>query len=416
MGNRKRKRSTVLQENSIIQTAREQLPVNQQKETIVNAVKENRAIILVGETGSGKTTQIPQLLYNCPQFKGKKIVITQPRRVAAISLSKRVSEEMDSKLGSTVGYTIRFEDCTSADTKIKFATDGMLLRELLSDSQLSQYGVIILDEAHERTLRTDILFGAVKGILKNRKDLKVVVMSATLNAKAFSEYFDNAPVITIPGRQFPVTTYFAAKKQSDYLDAVLSSVSQIHHKEPAGDILVFLTGQDEIENVEKLIHERAKNLDPSEMKLLVCPIFASLPTSQQTKVFEPTPPNTRKVVLSTNIAETSITISGIRYVVDTGMVKVRGFNHKTGIETLKVSPVSKASANQRAGRAGREAAGFCYRLYTEALFRELEEETEPEITRCNLASVILLLKASGIDDIVGFDFMDKPSRNSCTFF
>jgi HrpA-like RNA helicase len=392
--------------------AREKLPVYQQKETIVNAVKENRAIVLVGETGSGKTTQIPQLLYQCPEFKGQRIVITQPRRVAAISLSKRVSEEMNTKLGTTVGYTIRFEDCTSPETKIKFATDGMLLRELLSDSLLSRYGVIILDEAHERTLRTDILFGAVKGILKKRRDLKVVIMSATLNSKAFSEYFDNAPIVNIPGRQFPVTTYFAAKKQPDYLDAVLSCVFQIH-KEPKGDVLVFLTGQEEIENLEKLINEKAKQLDPTAMKLLVCPIFASLPTSQQTKVFEPTPENTRKVVLSTNIAETSITISGIRYVVDTGMVKVRGFNHKTGIETLTVSPVSKASANQRAGRAGREAAGFCYRLYTESLFKELEEETEPEITRCNLASVILLLKASGIDDIVGFDFMAKPSRNSC---
>jgi HrpA-like RNA helicase len=410
---RKRKRSGAPKED--LQSAREQLPVYQQKETILNAVKENRAIILVGETGSGKTTQIPQLLHNDPEFRKQRIVITQPRRVAAISLSSRVSDEMGSKLGTKVGYTIRFEDCTSPETKIKFVTDGMLLRELLSDSTLSRYGVIILDEAHERTLRTDILFGAVKGILRKRKDLKLIVMSATLNAQAFSKYFNDAPIINIPGRQFPVTTYFAAKKQSDYLDAALVCVFQIHNNQPAGDVLVFLTGQEEIENLEKLINEKAKTLPATSTKILVCPIFASLPTSQQTKVFEPTPDGYRKVVLSTNIAETSITISGIRYVVDTGLVKVRGFNPKTGIETLTISPVSKAAANQRAGRAGREAAGFCYRLYTEPLFKQLEEETEPEITRCNLSSVILLLKSSGIDDIVGFDFMDKPSRISCIY-
>jgi HrpA-like RNA helicase len=396
-----------------IQISREQLPVNQHREAILDAVMKNRTTILVGETGSGKTTQIPQILFQSPKFKKNGIVITQPRRVAAISLSKRVSDEMGRKLGTTVGYSIRFEDCTSAETKIKFVTDGMLLRELLSDPMLTKYGVIILDEAHERTLRTDVLFGAVKGILRKRNDLKVIVMSATLNAKAFSEYFDNAPIITIPGRQFPVTTYFAAKKQADYLDAALVSVFQIHNTRPAGDVLVFLTGQEEIENLEKLINEKAKGLSESSMQILVCPIFASLPTSQQTKVFEPTPPNTRKIVLSTNIAETSITISGIRYVVDTGMVKVRGFNPKTGIETLTISPVSKASANQRSGRAGREAEGHCFRLYTEDLFKQLAEETEPEITRCNLSSVLLLLKSSGIDDVVGFDFMEKPSRNSC---
>jgi HrpA-like RNA helicase len=398
-----------------IQNSREQLPVNQHKEAILDAVSKNRTTILVGETGSGKTTQIPQILFRSKKFKKEGIVITQPRRVAAISLSKRVSDEMGRKLGTTVGYSIRFEDCTSPETKIKFVTDGMLLRELLSDSMLSKYGVIILDEAHERTLRTDVLFGAVKDILRKRNDLKVIVMSATLNAKSFSEYFDNAPIINIPGRQFPVTVYFTAKKQADYLDAALVSVFQIHNTRPQGDVLVFLTGQEEIENLEKLINEKAKGLPETSMKILVCPIFASLPTSQQTKVFEPTPSDTRKIVLSTNIAETSITISGIRYVVDTGMVKVRGFNPKTGIETLTVSPVSKASANQRSGRAGREAEGFCFRLYTEELFNQLAEETEPEITRCNLASVLLLLKASGIDDVVGFDFMEKPSRNSCKF-
>jgi HrpA-like RNA helicase len=319
---------------------------------------------------------------------------------------------MGCELGSKVGYTIRFDNKSSPETKIKFETDGMLLRELLSDSKLSKYGVIILDEAHERTLRTDILFGAIKGILEKRKDLKVIIMSATLNAESFSKYFFDCPVINIPGRQHSVSVFYAPSMLSDYLDAALVTIFQIHKKEPKGDILIFLTGQEEIENLGKLIEEQAKGLEKGEFSLLVCPIFAALPTSQQRKVFEPTPEGMRKIVLSTNIAETSITISGIRYVIDTGMVKVRGFNAKSGIETLCISAVSKASANQRSGRAGREAEGFCYRLYTETSFNNLEKETEPEITRCNLSNVILLLKSAGIDDIVGFDFMDKPSRAS----
>ncbi|KAI8902060.1 P-loop containing nucleoside triphosphate hydrolase protein [Globomyces pollinis-pini] len=320
---------------------------------------------------------------------------------------------MGCTLGTTVGYTIRFDDKTTPKTRIKYMTDGMMLRELLNDSELKRYSVIILDEAHERTLSTDILFGAIKGIMSRRPTLKVVVMSATLNAKAFSSYFNNAEIINVPGRQFPVTTYFAPAKLTDYLDAALIAVFQVHGKEPlGGDILVFLTGQEEIESLESLINEQAKLLEPSAPKLLVCPIFASLPTSQQTKVFEPTPAGMRKVVISTNIAETSITISGIAYVIDSGMVKVKSYNAKTGFEVLAVRPISQASANQRSGRAGRESSGNSYRLYTEASYNSMEAETEPEIKRCNLSSVILLLKASGINDVVGFDFMDKPSRSA----
>ena len=338
---------------------------------------------MVGETGSGKTTQIPQLLHKeLKSTKNQRIVITQPRRVAAISIAKRVAQEMGVQVGGLVGYQIRFDDVSSFnETKIKFVTDGILLRELLNDPMLSKYSVIILDEAHERTLRTDVLFGAIKGILKRRNDLKLVVMSATLNAKAFSDYFDNAPIITIPGRQHPVTIYYAPEKLGDYMDAVLTTIFQIHKQSKDGDILAFLTGQEEIENMEKLIIEQAKTLPPTESKLIVCPLFSSLPTSQQSFVFDKTPPGCRKVVLSTNIAETSITISGIRHVIDTGLVKMRGYNSLTGIETLHVSPISKASANQRAGRAGREAPGFCYRLYPESSFKVLEAESTPEIRR-----------------------------------
>ena len=409
--NRKRKRkSTRIADDSSLSNnfGIQELPVNKNKSKILNGVEQNQVVILVGETGSGKTTQIPQLLY---AKNYRKMVVTQPRRVAAISISKRVAEEMNVKLGTTVGYQIRFEDVSQRDTSIKFVTDGILLRELLNDKNLSKYNVIILDEAHERTLRTDILFGALKEILKKRKKLKLIIMSATLNAGQFAQYFNNAPVISIPGRQHQVSTFYAPEKQSDYVDSAMVTILQIHKKPEPGDILVFLTGQEEIENMEKLLIEQTKDLK-SDLKLMVCPIFSSLPSAQQALIFEKTPAGCRKVVLSTNIAETSITISGIRFVVDTGMVKIRGFNPKTGIETLNVSPISRASANQRAGRAGREAPGFCYRLYTEASFNTLDSETIPEIKRCNLASVILLLKSSGIEDIVSFDFMDKPSRQA----
>ncbi|KAJ3272638.1 putative ATP-dependent RNA helicase dhx33 [Terramyces sp. JEL0728] len=386
----------------------QQLPIYQSKDMILEHIKQNQTTVLVGETGSGKTTQIPQFLFGVTK---KCIAITQPRRVAAISIAQRVADEMDCKLGTTVGFTIRFQDQTNPHTRIKYMTDGMLLRELLNDSQLSRYSIIILDEAHERTLRTDILFGAIKGIMKQRKDLKLVIMSATMNAEAFAGYF-SAEIINIPGRQFPVSIYYAPEKLADYLDSALTTVFQIHTKQPKGDILVFLTGQEEIENLETLIGERAKTLPGDVDQLLVCPIFGNQSSTQQTQIFAPTPPGMRKVVIATNIAETSITISGIKYVVDSGMVKIKGFNPKTGIETLSVQPISKAAANQRSGRAGRESSGTCYRLYPEKLFNELEAETQPEIKRSNLANVILLLKASGIDDIVGFDFMDKPSRQA----
>ncbi|KAH6560728.1 hypothetical protein BASA81_005241 [Batrachochytrium salamandrivorans] len=398
--------------NAEIQHLRRQLPVYLAKNSLISSINENSIVIIVGETGSGKTTQLPQFLHEAGYTKNGIIAVTQPRRVAAISIATRVSQEMQTKVGETVGYAIRFEDVTSPNTKIKYLTDGMLLRELLTDSNLTKYSVIILDEAHERTLRTDVLFGTVKGILKRRPNLKIVIMSATLNAVAFSAYFNNAKIINVPGRQFPVQTFYASEKQEDYVDAALVAILQISKEQPAGDILVFLTGQEEIENLEKLVNEQAKTLPADSLKILVCPIFASQPTGQQTKVFDPAPPGVRKVVLSTNVAETSITISGIRYVIDTGMVKMRAYNPKSGIESLSVQPISQASAGQRAGRAGREAAGVCYRLYTEAAFKTLSKETEPEIMRCNLANVLLLLKASGISDVVNFDFMDKPTRSA----
>ncbi|TPX74038.1 hypothetical protein CcCBS67573_g04688 [Chytriomyces confervae] len=392
--------------------SRNRLPISNERKNIIAAVQKARALVIVGETGSGKTTQLPQFLFECGLAKKGMIAITQPRRVAASSIARRVAEEMGVKLGNEVGYSVRFDDKTTQSTKIKYMTDGMLLRELLSDKLLSKYSVIILDEAHERTLRTDVLFGMVKAIQKVRSDLKIIVMSATLDAARFAEYFDGAETLYIPGRQFPVRVYNAIERQEDYVDAALVATFQIHVDEDPGDILVFLTGQEEIETVEKLLKEHMHELPPNASQLLICPLFASQPAAQQQKVFAPAPPNTRKVILSTNVAETSITISGIRYIVDTGMAKVRAFNPKLGIESLAVVPISKASALQRLGRAGREAPGVCYRLYTEDGFSSLANVSEPEILRCNLANVLLTLKASGVENIMEFDFLDRPPRAS----
>lgn len=290
------------------------------------------------------------------------MAITQPRRVAAVSLAKRVAEETMTPLGTQVGYTVRFDDTSSPHTIIKYLTDGMLLREILSDELLLRYKVVVLDEAHERTLRTDMLFGMIKKIQRIRRErkmqeLKVVVMSATLDAEKFSEFFDGAKILYVSGRLFPVETYFTQEPQSDYVDAALVTLFQIHVKNSPGDILVFLPGQETIETMVALVRDYAAQLHPKRhQKLIACPLFAALPPSEQQKVFEPAPPNSRKVILATNIAETSITIPGIKYVIDCGLAKLRGFNPKIGVESLLLHPISKSSAWQRTGRAGREVS------------------------------------------------------------
>lgn len=340
------------------------------------------------------------------------IVITQPRRVAAISLAKRVAEEMQVVLGEEVGYSVRFDELTSHKTRITFVTDGMLLRKVLSDPGLSKYSTIILDEAHERTLRTDILFGIVRHLQAVRKSLKVVIMSATLDPAKFADFFADSHTFRVPGRQFPVRILYTAEPQQDYLDAAILSIFQIHMERPAGDILVFLTGQEEIEAVEQLLNENASLCPRGTLRMVVCPVHASLPSHQQVAIFKPTPGGCRKVVLATNIAETSITIPGVRYVIDPGFVKMRIYNPRSGMETLSVHPSSKASLRQRCGRAGRESAGECFRLFTEDAFKTLEDETPPEILRSNLANVILIMKASGIKDVLGFSFVDPPPRDA----
>ncbi|XP_014880106.1 ATP-dependent RNA helicase DHX33 [Poecilia latipinna] len=398
-----------------IDVQRKQLPIYQARTRLVNELRQLHNAIVIGETGSGKTTQIPQYLFEAGIGRQGLIAITQPRRVAAISLAARVSEEKRTQLGKLVGYTVRFEDVTSPETKLKFMTDGMLLREAIGDPMLLRYTVVVLDEAHERTVHTDVLFGVVKSAQRRRRELnkiplKVIVMSATMDVDLFSEYFNKSPVLYLEGRQHPIQIYYTKQPQSDYVQAALVSVFQIHQEAPQShDILVFMTGQEEIEALARTCRDIAKHLPDSCGPMVVIPLYASLPPAQQLRVFQPAPKGCRKVILATNIAETSVTISGIKYVIDTGMVKAKRFNPDSGLEVLAVQRVSKAQAWQRAGRAGREDAGFCYRLYTEQEFDNLIPTTVPEIQRCNLAGVMLQLMALGIPDVMNFDFMSKPS-------
>ncbi|XP_058459860.1 ATP-dependent RNA helicase DHX8 [Malaya genurostris] len=392
---------------------RQSLPIYKLRDDLIKAVTDNQILIVIGETGSGKTTQITQYLAECGFVARGKIGCTQPRRVAAMSVAKRVAEEYGCRLGQEVGYTIRFEDCTSQETVIKYMTDGMLLRECLVDFDLKSYSVIMLDEAHERTIHTDVLFGLLKQAVQKRPELKLIVTSATLDAVKFSQYFFEAPIFTIPGRTFPVEILYTKEPETDYLDASLITVMQIHLREPPGDVLLFLTGQEEIDTACEILYERMKSLGPDVPELIILPVYSALPSEMQTRIFDPAPPGSRKVVIATNIAETSLTIDGIYYVVDPGFVKQKVYNSKTGMDSLVVTPISQAAAKQRAGRAGRTGPGKAYRLYTERAYRdEMLPTPVPEIQRTNLATTVLQLKTMGINDLLHFDFMDAPPVES----
>ncbi|RUS25213.1 P-loop containing nucleoside triphosphate hydrolase protein [Jimgerdemannia flammicorona] len=396
-----------------IQEQRESLPIAKLRKLLVQAIDDNQLLIVVGDTGSGKTTQMTQYLAEEGYANRGRIGCTQPRRVAAMSVAKRVAEEVGCRVGQEVGYTIRFEDCTSPDTRIKYMTDGMLLRECLIDPDLTNYSVIILDEAHERTIHTDVLFGLLKRTVKKRKDLKLIITSATLDADKFATYFFNCPIFTIPGRTFPVEILYTKEPENDYMDAALITVMQIHLSEPPGDILLFLTGQEEIDTAAEILYERMKALGPDVPELIILPVYSALPSEMQSRIFEPAPPDSRKVVIATNIAETSITIDGIYYVIDPGFVKQNKWDPKLGMDSLVVVPISQAAARQRAGRAGRTGPGKCYRLYTESAYRnEMLPNPVPEIQRMNLSLTVLTMKAMGINDLIHFDFMDPPPEQN----
>uniref|UniRef100_A0A7S2W1S0 RNA helicase n=1 Tax=Mucochytrium quahogii TaxID=96639 RepID=A0A7S2W1S0_9STRA len=414
----KKKKKKEVKKSSLIKD----LPVYEAYDLILNKCAQHGTVIVVGETGSGKSTQIPQYLMERRTFGGR-VAVTQPRRVAAMSLAQRVAWERKIGVGGLVGYTVRFDDRTGKKTRLRYMTDGMLLREAMLDPLLKRYSVVVIDEAHERSLGTDILFGIVKRAqrkrLEGRMPLRVVVMSATLDVKSFMDYFsfptestfDKPVAIHIHGRQHKVDIFYTNTGQQDYLDAAISTVLQVHQDTGKGDILVFLTGQEEIESCAELLEEKAKRLTSSD-QLLVCPMFAALPAAEQLKVFEPAPEGSRKVVLATNIAETSITISGIKYVVDTGMVKAKSYSASTGLELLQVGPISQEQAWQRAGRAGREGPGQCYRLYKEEDFFKLRKRSVPEIRRTELSQVVLQLMVLGIRDILDFDFIQNPPKDA----
>jgi ATP-dependent RNA helicase DHX8/PRP22 len=450
------------------------LPVEAFREEILETLRNHQIMICIGETGSGKTTQIPQFILKAgllneeniddsikePSNESKKVVhlkrkmaITQPRRIAAISVAKRVSEEVGCELGEEIGYIVRFDDMTTSDkTKIRFMTDGILIRECLSDPLLSSYSIIMLDEAHERSLNTDILFGLLKDICRKRKDLKLIITSATLDADKFSSYFHACPILQIPGRTYPVDIYHSKTKQimtangpanNTYVQSAVDVVLKIHEKQDDGHILVFLTGQEEIEKACLLLKQTLKeykNLSEKshlfiDRELIILPLYSALSNEEQIKIFQkphlllekdshnnmtshfftrivplPSPANKgrvrdrsnslngtssiipdefqgkilRKCVIATNIAETSITVPHVRYVVDAGYIKQKVYDPSRGMESLVIVPISKISALQRAGRAGRTASGQCYRLYSSECFDNMMDETIPEIQRTNL--------------------------------
>ncbi|KAJ5103177.1 ATP-dependent RNA helicase prh1 [Penicillium argentinense] len=450
---------------------RKNLPIFGHSDEIRKKLREQDVMLLVGETGSGKSTQIPQFLVNefwCrptdtkitkpdgtekPIKVGGCIAITQPRRVAAISLARRVAEEMGTPLGSSspaskVGYSVRFDTSTSPSTRIKFLTEGMLLQEMLHDPWLTKYSAVVVDEVHERGVNVDLVTGFLRNLVSGQDKgrggvpLKVVVMSATADMESLQGFFQEGfkleaeekkliqngsykaddqnekkrkdiTVCRIKGRQFPVKTIYAPEPVHDFVDAALKVIFQIHCKEPMpGDILVFLTGQETVEALEHLVNEYAIGMDPALPKIQVLPLFAALPQAAQQRVFMPAPPRTRKIVLSTNIAETSVTVSGVRYVVDCGKAKIKQFRSRLGLDSLLVKPISKSAAIQRKGRAGREAPGQCFRLYTEKDYLTLDETNTPEILRCDLSQALLNMKARGVDDIVRFPFLTRPPREA----
>lgn len=414
--------------NCSLSAQRQKLPIFNYRNNFLYSVESNSVTVVVGETGSGKSTQIPQYLSEANwASNGMMIAVTEPRRNATITLASRVADEMGCHLGSEVGYQIRFENAVSESTKIMYCTDGSLLREIMADPLLTKYAVIVVDEVHERNINTDLLIALLRKIIKQRSDLKIVLTSATTDAEKLKKFFcsrvqgDSASKITcsilsVEGRNFPVQINFAVSPVPDYLKASIDLSISLHENRPQGDILVFLTSQDEVLSAVKDCREEVRKLVKPKQNVKVLPFYGSLPTEEQIKVFDTTQTGqkTRRIIFCTNIAESSVTIPRIIYVIDCGFSRYKTFNANSGLEIVIKSQISRASAVQRAGRAGRLGHGEAFRLYTESSFEKMLMETPPDITRSNLADVVLKLKAIGISNIVKFNFLTPPpSKHLC---
>lgn len=384
-----------------------ELPITRHRQEIIQAIKENKVVIVSGETGCGKSTQLPKMCLEAGQGLAGKIACTQPRRLAAMTIAHRISEELSQSLGQAVGYKIRFEDRTSPDSYIKILTDGMLLAETQADRLLTEYDTIIIDEAHERSLNIDFLIGWCRQLIERRPELKLIITSATLEVEKFAKAFNNSPVFQVSGRLFPVEViYFEPeptsqkKEEPDYVDLAVQAVEFIKEEKSPGDILIFMpTEQDILETCQRL---KGKNFPGS----VILPLFARLPAHQQKQIYQP---KEGKIVVATNVAETSLTIPGIRYVVDTGLARISQYQPSSGIHSLPILPISRARAEQRKGRCGRVSQGLCLRLYSEDDFQSRPEHTPPEILRSNLAEVILRLLDLNLGDPLKFPFLDRPT-------
>ena len=382
----------------------ESLPVSQRKAEIEKLLSEHQVIVVAGETGSGKTTQLPKMCLELGLGNLGTIGHTQPRRIAARSVAARIAEELQTELGDLVGYKVRFNDQISDNTQIKLMTDGILLAEIQTDRFLNQYSCLIIDEAHERSLNNDFILGYLKQLLPRRPDLKVIITSATIDVERFSKHFNNAPIIEVSGRTYPVEARYrpvAEEDDQDQLQGILNAVDELQ-AEGRGDILIFMNGEREIRDTAEALQKQ--NLKHTE----ILPLFARLSAQEQNKIFHPSGLN--RIVLATNVAETSLTVPGIKYVIDPGTARISRYSYRTKVQRLPIEPISQASANQRKGRCGRVSEGICIRLYSEEDFNNRPEFTDPEILRTNLASVILQMTALGLDDIEAFPFVDAPDK------
>ena len=374
-----------------------ELPVCEHRAEILAALRKSPAVVICGDTGSGKTTQLPKMAL---EAHARRIAITQPRRLATVTMAERVADELKCAVGGLVGYRHRFDRKVSSETKIEFMTDGVLLAETRFDPLLRAYDVIIVDEAHERSLNVDFLLGILKRILARRRDLKVVVSSATLDADRFAAFFDGAPVISVPGRLFPIEIGYRPTPDGEERDLPREVADAVNELPPKDDILVFLPGERDIRETADYLSGVRGGLDD------IIPLLASLPAGEQRRAFRPSP--RRRIILATNVAETSVTIPGIRAVIDSGLARISRYVHRTQVQRLQIEPISQASAKQRAGRCGRLGPGTCIRLYSEEDFNARDAYTSPEVLRSSLAGVILTMLDLRLGNIEEFPFIDPP--------